>query len=278
MKTNKVKPLPKDKQAAFVSSSLYECFDLNEREEDELTKFFLGGGTIDTWCSVCRRLSVFSIKSQLSYGEEKTLPHSGLINIEGVCSRGGTERYSGCNSVVAFIFQKNGDKIIKVGQYPAKAEAEFAALDEAFEKELSNPLRKELGRAIGLNSHGIGIGSFVYLRRIFEALVEEAHIEAQKDTNWDSSRYNHLRMLEKIQALKDHLPSRLVQTSHLYTISTLGIHELTEAQCLKNFQLMKSAIELILKERHEIRKYNEIAKQVQVQVDECKQERSKKSN
>ena len=47
---------------------------------------------------------------------------------------------------------------------------------------------QELNRAIGLASHGVGIGSFVYLRRIFERLVEEAHSKAITSAGWDEDK------------------------------------------------------------------------------------------
>jgi len=36
----------------------------------------------------------------------------------------------------------------------------------------------ELSTAIGLYSHGVGIGSLIYLRRVFEFLIDEAYNKA----------------------------------------------------------------------------------------------------
>ena len=44
-----------------------------------------------------------------------------------------------------------------------------------YRKILGKEKYGEFGRAVGLYTHGIGIGSYVYLRRIFENLIEEAH-------------------------------------------------------------------------------------------------------
>jgi hypothetical protein len=41
---------------------------------------------------------------------------------------------------------------------------------------------KKFTKGLGLAAHGVGIGSFVYLRRIFENLIEEAHTATQQDT------------------------------------------------------------------------------------------------
>jgi len=108
---------------------------------------------------------------------------------------------------------------------------------------------KEFVRGIGLRAHGVGIGSFVYLRRIFEHLIEKEHIEAKKDKNWDDDIYERSRMVEKIELLKDYLPKFLVENKDLYGILSLGVHELSEDECLKYFDPIKMGIIEILEEK-----------------------------
>jgi hypothetical protein len=280
MTSKSQKTLPNTKQAVFVDAQLYTSFNLDGKEEEELNKFFLAGGTVDAWCPSCQCPSIFHIKSQLaSYGNEaKKLPYRGIIVVEAVCGRGGTETYNGCSSIFNAVFVKDGSEIIKIGQNPSAADLEFGKLDEAFERELSGSFRRELGTAIGLHAHGVGIGSFVYLRRIFEALVEEAHQAAQQDENWDEdeNKYHRRSVSEKIGLLKSYLPSRLVQTSNLYGILSLGIHELSEEDCLESFDLVKGAIELILKERHEAKRYENIVKGVSQRSQKLQQNASSK--
>ena len=258
------KPLPKDKQQAFVESSLYDRFSIEEQDESEVVKFLYGAGTLDSWCTNCQRDSVFHIKSQLpSYGEpEKKLPYSGIISIEAECGRGGLS-YDGCRSTLNIIFKKDFNEIIKIGQYPSVADLEFKSLKKGVYNELSKDQRVEFGKAVGLVSHGIGIGSFVYLRRIFEDLVNEAHEIAIKKDGWDEDVYNQSRMSEKIKLLSNILPTRLVENSSLYGILSLGIHELSEKECIESFSLVKGAIELILTQRYEEKQYTKIISQVQ---------------
>ena len=241
------KPLPTSKQDAFLDSPLYVTFSLEGREDDELVKFFYGGGTLDAWCPKCKRPSVFRISSQMqSYGDgKKTLPYSGLISITAKCSRGEEDSYSGCQFPLYIIFAKREGAVTKIGQSPSAAVLEFGALDDAFDKELDASRRKELGTAIGLRAHGVGIGSFVYLRRIFEAVVEEAHAQAKTEQGWDDDTYQKARMSERLQLLHAYLPSRLVAAADLYGILSVGIHDLSDDTCLENFVLVKSAIELI---------------------------------
>lgn len=262
------KPLPESKQEAFLESPLYAVFSLEDREDDALVKFFYGGGTLDAWCPKCEQQSVFKISSQLSgYGEEKPkkLPHDGLIEITASCTRGVDDGYSyssGCRSLLHVIFFKDYKTVRKIGQNPSAADLAFGSLDEAFQKELSPESRRELGTAIGLHAHGVGIGSFVYLRRIFESLLEEAHVEAQAEAGWDEAQYERARTSDRIQLLKRHLPARLVASAGLYSFLSLGIHELSDAKCIEAFPLVKAAIELILKERYEEKRFEATVKAV----------------
>jgi hypothetical protein len=258
-------PLPSSKQQAFLESPLYAVFSLEGREEEELVKFFLGAGTLDAWCPGCGNQSVFRIASQLSsYGEpKKSLPYAGLISISASCIRGVDESYtSGCRSPLHIVFHKEHDMVQKIGQRPSAADLAFGSLDEAFDKELDVDRRHELGTAIGLHAHGVGIGSFVYLRRIFEALLEQAHAQAMMAPAWDESAYVTARTAERIQLLKEQLPSRLVASAGLYGVLSLGIHDLSDDDCLESFNLVKSVIELILKERHENKRYEAVIKAV----------------
>ena len=91
----------------------------------------------------------------------------------------------------------------------------------------------------------------MYLRRIFESLVEEAHAIAQSDPAWDDEKYQRGRMTEKIEFLKDYLPDFLVQNQGLYGILSKGLHELTESECLQAFPVVRVGIEIILDTRLE---------------------------
>ena len=93
------------------------------------------------------------------------------------------------------------------------------------------------------------MGSFVYLRRIFESLIEEAHQSAITDDEWDEDEYQKSRVTERIKLLKGLVPDFLVEHTKLYSIMSKGIHELSENDCLKYFPVIKVGIELILDEK-----------------------------
>lgn len=143
-----------------------------------------------------------------------------------------------------------GGSIQKIGQHPSVADFQipYAA---RYRKILDEERYKEFTRGLGLAAHGVGIGSFVYLRRIFENLMEEAHTAAQQDTGFSEDKYRDVRMEEKIELLRGHLPPFLVKNKSIYGILSKGIHELTERECLLYFEPLLVGIELILDEKLE---------------------------
>lgn len=147
-----------------------------------------------------------------------------------------------------FYFLRRGAQVMKIGQHPSYADLARGETRE-FGKVLGKDRVAELNTAIGLAAHGVGVGAFVYLRRIFESLVEEAHQIAKKDPAWDEAAYQRLRMSERLPVLAGHLPAFLVEHYKLYGILSLHLHELTDADCLKNFELVKQGIFAIAEER-----------------------------
>jgi len=257
------KPLHLDRQQVLISDPIYTEYDLTSISDEEYARFMIGNGAVDAFCLSCEKPSVFRIEGA-GYGfdeKAKDIAKFGVITIKGKCSRSNDSLHSGCDAEIHICFYRNWNTLTKIGQYPSKADLDFHSLDPVFSKELDQPLRRELGRAIGLRAHGVGIGSFVYLRRIFESLVEEAYKTAAGSQNWDEEKeasFQKCRMLEKISMLKDWLPRRLVKYVALYGVLSKGIHELTEAECNQTFELIKNAILMILRQRHEEREQEKI--------------------
>jgi hypothetical protein len=249
-------------QEVLIEAPLYKEFDLSGIEEGDFAKFVLGGGGLDAYCIRCEQMSVFRLEGvDYRFDEEaKKIPKYGLVSMKAECTRHAENYWGKCQGELYFSLFRSDKQLIKIGQYPSKADLDFGSLDPNFSKELDAPLRQELGRAIGLHAHGIGVGSFIYLRRIFESLIEEALTGASSDRDWDASSYQRARMPERIKLLKAHLPNRLVETSKLYDILSKGVHELSEQDCLTHFAIVLKAILMILKERHEESEYKELVK------------------
>jgi len=228
---------------------LYMAFDLNQSVEHDLYHLISAAENIDCYCVDCKKDSVFN-------GEATEIEPSYNFSIRDrlffkkfKCSRvPGHEIY--------FLFQIKSKQVFKIGQFPSHADISLPEILK-YRKVLKDDDYKELHRAVGLVAHGVGIGAFVYLRRIFEKLIENSHVIAASQKEWDEDAYSRCRMSERIALLKDHLPDFLVQQKALYGILSKGIHELTEQECLEAFPVVKLGIELILDEQIEKKKREE---------------------
>ena len=121
---------------------------------------------------------------------------------------------------------------------------------------------KELKRAIGLFASGIGVGSFVYLRRIFERIIATASQKAIEDEKIDKKEFDQAHVDEKIKKLKEYLPKSLVNNPTFYGIISKGIHELSEEECLEFFPVMQSFIMMIFRQWEKIRRDKEEEKKL----------------
>lgn len=138
-------------------------------------------------------------------------------------------------------------RITKIGQHPSLADLSFPNA-KRFAHFLGKERYAEYHRGLGLFAHGANIGAFVYLRRIFEHLVEEAHAVEQAAEGWEKGIYERERMPGRIKLLAHRLPQTLVENASMYGVLSVGVHELTEEQCATYFETIHQGIELILSE------------------------------
>jgi len=149
---------------------------------------------------------------------------------------------------MTFFVMVHNMTVTKIGQWPAVVDLAEGSLRK-YRGVLPAEDYRELVRAVGLASHGVGIGSFVYLRRIFERLIEDAHQSEKSGAQWDEAAYMRSRMDEKIEILKSKLPEFLVKQRALYGIISKGLHELSEKECLDAFPTVRAGIELVLDQK-----------------------------
>lgn len=196
--------------------------------------------------------STFRLISNLIPLNDDYLNDGGFANLDVKCKR--------TDNVFKFYILWNPEaKILtKVGQYPSIADFHISEIKQ-YAKLLPSEKLKEFTRAIGLAANGVGIGSFVYLRRIFEYLIGEAFNKAEADKAIKEGDFQRARMDGKIELLKLYLPQFLVDNKAMYSILSLGIHELDERTCLAHFDTMRIGIEIILDEKlDELRKKEKI--------------------
>jgi len=143
-------------------------------------------------------------------------------------------------------------RIMKIGQFPSLADFHLHELKRYNDRILPKERSREFSKAIGLAAHGIGIGSFVYLRRIFEYLIFNAFEKIEDNIEISRDDFIKLRMDERIDKLEGSLPPFLVENKQVYSILSKGIHELEENECYEYFPILRDSIEIILDELVEI--------------------------
>lgn len=162
---------------------------------------------------------------------------------------------------IAFIFKVENNTLSKIGQYPSLADINKSSIEKY--KNTLHDEYEELSKAIGLFSHGIGIGSFVYLRRIVElhiVIPKLKELGIELDSSKNSFKY-------KLKEVKGHISEYLTETPIIYSLLSKGIHQWKEKECKDAFLLLLSAIELVLDEeialREQRKKRTEITKGLQ---------------
>lgn len=243
MSTDKKYPTP---EQFFIETPLYEIVTYADEDLEFGRKLRYFDATFDSYCPHCNSHTIFErywhYHKKISY-EADSWVDCGLFPIEVECKRNK-------NHKLLFIFHADGQTIQKIGQMPSIADLNLFDVKK-YSKVLDKKYFQEFTKAIGLVSHGVGVGSFVYLRRIFEFLIEEAHTIAVAEDGWDEERYLKSRMNEKILILQSKLPDFLVENRAIYSILSKGIHELSEEECLAAFPAIKVGIEIILEEKLE---------------------------
>ncbi len=222
----------------YVQIALFGAYSV-----EQLYNFDGGIVRIDGHCPFCQRPSTFTVVfqhvpdgSQRARIEER-FSHDAM-RLE--CVRESSHK-------IHFYFRIADLTITKIGQFPSMADI---ANDEVsrFRKGMNSLDAQEFHRAIGLAAHGVGVGSFVYLRRVFERLIYNRFEEFKVAEGWTDDQFLNVRMEQKIALLKDHLPEFLYENRKIYSILSVGVHALDEKNCLGWFEVMKQSIVIILED------------------------------
>lgn len=254
MATQQITELP-DINEFYLNSALYTTYDI--KEKDKLFKLIFNTNTLDCFCNDCSANSVFKPddnKPQKGIGHGMTYPitNPDEWNIELSTTLSNFQKKYTCSrnedhELMFFLQIKNG-KFSKIGQSPALADIAEQEIKK-YKKILGDTHYHEFSKAIGLFTHGVGVGSFVYLRRIIENFIIKPSYETAKiRAEWDDAAYQKARVKEKINLLKNELPPFLVDNAVIYSIISKGIHDLTENECREYFPILRSCLEFVLTE------------------------------
>ena len=136
------------------------------------------------------------------------------------------------------------DELIKVGQWPEPIALAKNNNDELL-KELDEENIVYYLNALKSRNNNLNIASFVYLRRIFEKLIDEA--KKKSKSNFDGKK---IKDVIKILVKEGLLNSLLNDMGYnvLYSLISDGVHNLSEIECQNHFDLLKEAIEIILED------------------------------
>jgi hypothetical protein len=224
---------------------LYEKFAVDLLHATFL-RLTVASSKIDGHCIACRKDTTFQVAPPfLNYSmphalDELSKQAKGFAKIQATCARNGNHK------LIVFLHIADGF-VVKVGQWPSLADI---LLDELkpLRSALSREDGAELHKAIGLAAHGVGVGSYVYLRRVLERLISKTY-DANKDAvGIVKEDFHRLRMPDKIETLRNYLPPFLVQHGEIYGQLSDGIHNLSEDACLGYFDILKGAVFMMLKQ------------------------------
>jgi hypothetical protein len=173
---------------------------------------------VDGFCPHCKRDSTFVVDG-ISIPDGDPWAH--------IETRRAYEQFTiSCTRVEAhkirFFVLVDNLTIMKVGQHPSLADIAIDETRQKYKAVLRGDNWAEFYKATGLAAHGEGIGSFVYLRRVFERLVQSRFDEFKTAEGWTDEEFNKLRMDEKIGFLKSHLPPFLFEIRRIYSIFSKG--------------------------------------------------------
>lgn len=250
---------------SIINLPLYSSFKISGAIFDNFNNTHI----IDMHCIECGYKTPFK---RIIYGNEIRhhipLEATGeyILDMEFMCLRDEGHKYN-------FLYKLVSNSLMKVGQFPSIADLELHKIQKY--RSILKRDYKDFSKAIGLYSHGIGAGSYVYLRRIFENLInEQKEVAIQSDSSLSEIEFAEKRMDEKIQYIKNFLPETLVENRKIYSILSKGIHELSEDDCLSMFPSLELGIEIILDwklvEKEKQEKENQLSKFVSEAIDKFK--------
>ena len=132
-----------------LPDDLYTVRQLYNKTEDT---------NVDGHCPHCHRASTFIVTGASLYGKDWSgiTTHFAYDEIDITCVRDE-------DHVVRYYFRIENMTLEKIGQFPSLA---TISNDEVFQyrTSMTEVDGQEFHKAIGLAAHGVGVGSFVYLR------------------------------------------------------------------------------------------------------------------
>lgn len=230
----------------FLNIPTNKKINITTFDTSNLIKIYNFSGVVNMFCIECNQKTSFKItsnkKEELRVWAHYMALKQAILEYTAECILDGT--------LYKFIVKFDNDFIVKIAQYP-EALVLNSLKNNRYVKILGKEKDNELKLANMLYTKNLGIGSMTYLRRIYEHIVNEAHQNYIKD--YGKKAYEERdKMSFKIEKLgEQYLPQIMVTHSSIYGIISKGIHELSEDDCISNFQVLFDGIILMLEEKIE---------------------------
>jgi hypothetical protein len=177
-------------------------------------------------------------------------PSSEITNITYLCA--------GCKKTKQFYsirIDHDIKKIMKIGQFPQWD----ISIDKNLKKIMKN--HEELyKKGLICESQSYGIGAFAYYRRIVEVIIDEILVKILEVVT-EENKKDYMNVLEqakqshradqKINIVKDEIPTLLMiegtnPLKSLYKHLSIGIHSLSDEECLKKAKSIKNILIFII--------------------------------
>lgn len=151
---------------------------------------------------------------------------------------------TGCKRIHYYTMMFKGNTVTKIGQYPSFASKEKLELKKYKNLKMVKKYYIELIRSVDAYSQHMGIAAFVYLRRIYEHIVETEYSKLSIEKNENASFDEKMKAVDKeIHIIPDVLAS---QKSKIYSVLSKGIHEYDEDECYEMYPVIRNVILFIL--------------------------------
>lgn len=228
---------PPYKKIRFDNEWYYKLISLNEL-------------SIRSFCESCDTESVFCTDLSGTFKEIVTGCMAATANVFDAASSKKYEYFAGKSFLLSFtllcakckqphyysVLITDGN-ILKIGQYPSYTSNEVQ--DVRKYKNLISKYYPELTKSINAYSQGMGVGAFVYLRRILEHLVE-SRFTGDKSWKFDEK-------FKAVEAAEQLIPEELGPAKlRIYSVLSKGVHEYTEEECMELYLVVKYVVERML--------------------------------
>ncbi len=287
--------MEKDIFLKMYDCEMTETVIIDENVVEILYEFIKDRSAYDYYCNKCNKIKTYVQKEKQAVLVDSSFYNYQAINmywpkLENTVISYNKSEYSTLandsstinineNSSRIFVFKRLecptcNEKIIMIFLYENKAITKIyqsfiseIIRDEDIQKFrrmklLSESDLKELEKANRCKKMGMNVASFVYMRRIFENMLQRIYEEHKSEiTIKDSSKnFTDLFVKDKVKLLKPYLPILLNEDStsekyiKIYKLLSEGIHKLNEEICESLYNIIKDILIMILEKEVEKRK------------------------